>query len=56
MSDLLSRKFISTVLVLVLSFVLVLIGKLDATTWLNMATIAVGIYNGLNVAQKALVK
>lgn len=48
----LSTKFIGTMLVVVMAYGLVFIGKLDAKTWLDMAVVAVGIYGGLNVGQK----
>jgi hypothetical protein len=53
MSDnFLSTKFVLTVLVLVMSYVLVFIGKLEAKQWLDLAVIAGGLYAGANVAQK----
>lgn len=45
-----SRKFLLTVLVLILSYVLVIIGKVDAKEWMTMAIVAAGIYSGANVA------
>jgi hypothetical protein len=52
MTELLSRKFILTLLGVVLSFVLVLVGKLDADRWFALVAGLVTIYNGLNVLQK----
>jgi hypothetical protein len=47
-----STKFALTVLVLLLSYVLVFVGKLDAKTWFEFATIGLGLYSGANVLQK----
>lgn len=47
-----STKFWGTQLVVLLGFILVWKGSLDAKVWLDMAVIAEGIYGGLNVAQK----
>ena len=38
--------------VIVMAYILVFIGKLEAKAWLDMAVIGVGIYSGANVAQK----
>ena len=51
---LLSRKFILTILVVTLSFVLVITGKLDSKDWLAMAVVASGIYSAANITQKAM--
>ncbi len=48
----LSTKFILTVAVLVMSYVLVFVGKMEAQTWFEFACIASGIYASANVAQK----
>jgi uncharacterized membrane protein YhdT len=48
----LSTKFILTVAVLLMSYALVFVGKMDAKTWFEFACIASGIYAGSNVAQK----
>lgn len=47
-----STKFLLTVLVLVLSYGLVFVGKLDAKSWFDVAVIATGIYASANVIQK----
>ena len=49
-----SRKFLLTVLVLILSYVLVILGKVEAKEWMTIAVIASGIYQGVNVAQDAV--
>lgn len=49
MSDLTSRKFLLTILVLVMSYALVILGKVDAKEWMTIAVIASGIYSGANV-------
>jgi len=56
MEDLTSRKFVSTILVILLAYGLVFTNKLEAEAWLNMATVAIGLYGGLNVAQKVIKK
>ena len=52
MNSLLSRKFILTVLVLLLSYGLVFAGKLDSKTWFEFATIGIGLYSTANVISK----
>lgn len=47
-----STKFWLTVLVIILAYGLVFVGKLDAKEWLNMALIGAGIYGGLNTVSK----
>ena len=54
--SLLGTKFVGTCIVVLLAFVLVLIGKLDAQTWMTVATIGFGIYSGANVVQKFVEK
>jgi hypothetical protein len=54
--DITSRKFIGTLAVVVMAYVLVFTGKLDAKTWLDMSVVAVGIYGGLNVAESTVDK
>jgi len=54
--DITSRKFIGTLLVVVMAYGLVWVGKLDAKTWLDMSVVAVGIYGGLNVAESTVDK
>jgi hypothetical protein len=51
LNDLASRKFILTVVVLVLSFVMVLAQRLDTQTWMQMAVAIVGVYSAANVIQ-----
>ena len=48
----LSTKFIGTMVVIILAYALVFVGKLEAQTWLEMAVAGVGIYSAANVAQK----
>jgi hypothetical protein len=48
----LSTKFISTLVVIVMAYALVFAGKLDAKDWMDMATVAVGIFTAGNVVQK----
>lgn len=52
MENLKSSKFILTVLVLAMSYGLVFVGKLDAKSWFEFATIGIGIYSGANVVSK----
>lgn len=47
-----STKFVGTMVVIVMAYALVFVGKLEAKVWLDMAVIGVGIYAGANVAQK----
>ena len=56
MGDLLSRKFIGSMAVVILAYGLVFTGKLEAQVWLNMATVVMGIYTVGNVTQKAIKK
>lgn len=56
MDNFLSTKFVGTVLVIIMAYGLVWVGKLDAKTWLDMAVLGVGIYAGANVAQKFVAK
>jgi hypothetical protein len=51
-NNLLSTKFILTILVLIMSYVLVFVGKLDAKQWFDVATVAAGLYMGANVVAK----
>ena len=39
-----STKFLMTIAVLVMSYVLVFVGKLEAKTWFEFACVASGIY------------
>lgn len=50
----LSTKFWTTILVILLSYGLVFVGRLDAKTWLDMATVAAGLYQVSNLAGKAI--
>lgn len=52
MDNILSTKFLGAVLVIVLAYVLVFVGKLSANDWLGMSVAAMGIYSGANVIQK----
>lgn len=52
MDNFLSTKFISTMCVIIMAYGLVFAGLLDAKDWMDMATVAVGIYAAGNVAQK----
>lgn len=52
LESLLGTKFVGTCIVIILAFVLVLMNKLDAQTWMTVATIGFGIYSGANVVQK----
>jgi heme/copper-type cytochrome/quinol oxidase subunit 4 len=51
-SPLLSRKFLLSLLLTILSFILVLIGKLTAKEWTDFVMIVAGIYATSNVATK----
>lgn len=51
-SSLLSTKFILTVLVLIMSYVLVLVKMLDALEWFKWAVGLAGIYGTANVLSK----
>jgi len=48
----LSRKFLFSLLLTILSFVLVLIGKLTPKEWTDFVMIVAGIYATSNVATK----
>ena len=48
----LSRKFLFSLLLTILSFVLVLIGKLTPKEWTDFVMIIAGIYATSNVASK----
>ena len=50
------RKFIISLLVLVASFVLVLVNKLDVMNFIESATIILGVYGVTNVANKFATK
>jgi uncharacterized membrane protein AbrB (regulator of aidB expression) len=54
--DITSRKFIGTMLVVVMAYGLVYLGKLEAKVWLDMAVIAVGIYQAANVTESTIDK
>lgn len=47
-----STKFIITCAVLVMSYVLVFVGKMEAKVWFEFACIASGIFATGNVVQK----
>ena len=51
-----STKFLSTLFVILMAYGLVFVGKLEAKEWLDMATIAVGLYQASNVLNKAVNK
>jgi heme/copper-type cytochrome/quinol oxidase subunit 4 len=51
-NPLLSRKFLFSLLLTFLSFVLVLIGKLTPKEWIDFVMIVAGIYATSNVATK----
>lgn len=46
------RKFLLCVLITLLTFLLVLIGKLPAPEYLKIVFAIIGLYTGLNVYQK----
>jgi hypothetical protein len=52
MDNLKSTKFILACAVLLLSYALVFVGKLDAKTWFEWATAVTAIYGTANVVQK----
>lgn len=47
-----STKFWMTLIVLVLSYILVFVGKLEAKTWFEFATVGLGLFAGANVIEK----
>jgi len=51
-SPLLSRKFLFSLLLTVLSFVLVLTGKLTSKEWTDFVMVVSGIYASSNVVSK----
>jgi len=51
-SPLLSRKFLFSLLLTTLSFVLVLTGKLTSKEWTDFVMVVAGIYATSNVASK----
>jgi hypothetical protein len=51
-----STKFIGTMVVIILAYALVFVGKLEAQTWLELAVASVGIFSAANVAQKFIPK
>jgi len=51
-TNLLSTKFILACAVLLLSYILVFVGKLDAKSWFEWATAVTAIYGTANVVQK----
>jgi heme/copper-type cytochrome/quinol oxidase subunit 4 len=51
-SPLFSRKFLFSLLLTVLSFVLVLTGKLTSKEWTDFVMVVAGIYVSSNVATK----
>jgi len=56
MNNLKSRKFIITILVLVLSFGLVITKQLEAKTWFEWAVGLVALYSVGNTASKIISK
>lgn len=52
----LSTKFLLTVAVLIMSYILVFVGKMDAKVWFEFACIASGIYATGNVVAKFVPK
>ena len=52
LNPLLSRKFLFSLLLTVLSFVLVLTGKLTSKEWTDFVMVVAGIYATSNVASK----
>lgn len=55
-NPLLSRKFLLSLLLIVLSFVLVLVGKIEAKDWLDFSIFLSGIYTVGNVSSKFVKK
>ena len=55
-SPLLSRKFLLSLLLVILSFVLVLIGKLTSKEWIDFVMVISGIYTLGNVSSKFVKK
>jgi heme/copper-type cytochrome/quinol oxidase subunit 4 len=55
-SPLLSRKFLFSLLLTTLSFVLVLTGKLTSKEWTDFVMVVAGIYVSGNVASKFVQK
>lgn len=49
-----SRKWILTLVIISIATVLSIIGKMSGSDWVMAATIAAGIYEGANVAQKKM--
>lgn len=47
------RKFLLCVFITILTFLLVLIGKLPAPDYLKIVFTVIGLYTGLNVYQKS---
>jgi len=56
MEKLLSRKFIMTVGLVVLSYVLVLVNKMTAKEWIEFSMVIAGIYTFGNVGSKFAAK
>lgn len=56
MSELLSRKFIYAMVVLIMGFVLVILNKLTAEAFVNLASVIGGVYVIGNVATKLVYK
>lgn len=55
MQKYLSRKFIAAVAVIMVASTALFMGKLDGPSWLASANLALTLYLGANVAQKAVV-
>jgi hypothetical protein len=52
MEKLISRKFIMTVGLVVLSYILVLVGKMTSKEWIEFSMVIAGIYTFGNVGSK----
>lgn len=48
------RKFVMSILVILLSATMVFAGKMEWSGWVTLATLALGIYGAANVVDKKL--
>lgn len=55
-NDAVGRKFVFAVLVTILGFILVLVGKVTAGEWQNFVMVVAGLYISGNIAERIVNK
>lgn len=56
LTGLLSRKFLFSVVLCALSYVALMLGRLDGSAWVTVTSLILGVYTAGNVVQKSTSK